>query len=69
VRSPRYTTCMPDWRLLAAARGLNLPEEDLHRIEPVLDELYAVLSDRAARIPLTAEPLINFRCEVEEEAV
>jgi len=60
---------MPDWRMLAAARGLALPEEDLARIEPVLDELHAVLAERVAAVPLTAEPLISFRCETDEDAL
>jgi|YNPMSStandDraft_1061717.scaffolds.fasta_scaffold34978_3 hypothetical protein len=60
---------MPDWRMLAAARGLSLPEDDLARVEAVLDELHAVLCERAAAIPLTAEPLISFRCETDEDAL
>jgi len=34
-----------------------------------LDELHAVLCERAAAIPLTAEPLISFRCETDEDAL
>ncbi|MCS7314879.1 MAG: hypothetical protein RMI94_03260 [Bryobacterales bacterium] len=58
---------MPDWKRLAAARGLGASDEDLARIAPVLDPLHALLCRLTAELPLLTEPLVTFRCEPEEE--
>lgn len=64
---PRYTFLMPDWKLIAAGRGLNLSSEELERIAPVLDALQATLQSKLRAIPLATEPIIAFQCTGEEQ--
>ncbi|MGC8792824.1 MAG: hypothetical protein ACP5U2_05475 [Bryobacteraceae bacterium] len=64
----RYTGSMPDWKAIAAARGLALSERELERIGAALDPLHVRLRELLASIPLTLEPLVTFRCEDGEEA-
>lgn len=58
---------MPDWKKLAAARGLTISDDDLERIAPVLEPLHVLLCRLAAELPLLVEPLVSFRCEPEGE--
>lgn len=58
---------MPDWKRIAAGWNLDLPEEDLDRIVPVLDALVERLRALLPMIPLLIEPALTFRCRPEEE--
>jgi hypothetical protein len=58
---------MTDWKSLAKARQLNIPEADLERIAPSLDGLEAAFRPLAARVPHEVEPAVIFRAEEEGE--
>lgn len=55
-----------DWRLIAAAHRLNIPEADLDRIAPVLDALEASFRPLVKDIPPEVEPATIFFCAPEE---
>lgn len=69
VSSRRSATLarMPDWKLIAAGRKLDIPEEELATMAPVLDALHATLKSLRASNPLFAEPIVTFVCEPEEQ--
>jgi len=52
---------MTDWRLLARARGLDLPEEQLAAIERVLEGLEGDLRPLTARLGPQDDPAIAFQ--------
>ncbi|MCL6645994.1 MAG: hypothetical protein K6U88_13680 [Dehalococcoidia bacterium] len=57
---------MKDWRRLAEALNLGIPEPDLERIERPLDALEASFRPLLATLPLQTEPaylLLLFREE------
>jgi|YNPNPStandDraft_1061719.scaffolds.fasta_scaffold25802_2 hypothetical protein len=58
---------MPDWKLIAAGRGLEPAPQDWERILPVMDSMQAVLDRLTPTIPLLLEPIVTFRCEGEEQ--
>jgi len=58
---------MTDWKSLAKARQLNLPEADLDRIRGPLDALEQAFHPLAANIPYEIEPAVIFRAEEESE--
>lgn len=49
---------MKNWKILATANGLGIPEEQLDRITPSLDALEAAFRPLAAGIPFEIEPAI-----------
>lgn len=55
-----------DWKLLAKARKLDIPEADLDRIAPVLETMERAFRPLAGEIPPEIEPAITFRLEPEE---
>ncbi len=57
----------PDWRALARARRLNIPEADLDRIAAPLDSLERAFRPLAGSIPHDIEPAITFRIEEDAE--
>ncbi len=58
---------MTDWKLLAAARGLGIPDAEMEKIVPVMDALEAGFRPLAAGIPPAAEPAVIFYCAPEED--
>jgi hypothetical protein len=54
---------MTDWKALARARGLEIPEEEIDRIAPALDQLERSFRPLAATIPEEVEPAVMFRAE------
>ncbi len=52
---------MKNWKLLAAAQNLGIPEPDLARIVPALEALEAAFRPLAAAIPPEIEPAVIFR--------
>ena len=59
---------MTDWRRIAQARGINLPESELARLAAVLDALESALASLLLEVPLETEPATVFRAAPEEEA-
>ncbi len=59
---------MTDWKLVAAARNLGIPDADLEKISPVMDALEAGFRPLVQKIPLLAEPAVTFCCLTEEGA-
>ncbi len=47
---------MQNWKLIAAASGFDIPEEELNRIVPVLDALEAAFRPLVKKIPVETEP-------------
>ena len=60
---------MTNWKVLVAARGLDISDEELDRIQPTLDRLESVFEPLTARIPFGTEPVIILRCEPEDKDV
>ena len=54
---------MPNWKLLAQARGIDLPAEDLERLIPVLDSLDAAFAPLRELAPHESEPVTSYRLE------
>jgi hypothetical protein len=57
---------MIDFKALARARGLDIPESELDRIVPTLESLEAAFRPLAADLPASLEPVVGI-CPVEEE--
>jgi hypothetical protein len=57
---------MIDFKALARARGLDIPEAELDRIVPTLETLEAAFRPLAADLPASLEPAIGI-CPVEDE--
>jgi len=51
---------MTNWKALVAARGLDISDDELDRIQPMLDKLESVFEPLTARIPFGTEPVIVF---------
>ncbi|MBI2681574.1 MAG: hypothetical protein HYX25_11290 [Candidatus Solibacter usitatus] len=51
---------MKDWKKIAEANNLAIPDADLDRIRPSLDQLEATFRPLAASIPHEVEPAITF---------
>ena len=58
---------MKDWKKIASANGLNIPEADVERIAPSLDALEAAFRPLTARIPHEVEPAVGFRPAGDED--
>lgn len=58
---------MTDWILLAAARRLGIPDEELERGGPVMEALEASFRPLARSIPLEVEPAVLFQCPPEDQ--
>ena len=52
---------MTDWKSIAKARQLNIPEPDLERIAQPLDGLEQAFRPLAGTIPHETEPAVIFR--------
>ena len=50
----------PDWKALARARGLDIPDADLERIVAPLEVLERAFRPLAGTIPHEVEPAITF---------
>ena len=51
---------MKDWNKIAAASNLAIPDADLERIRPSLDQLEAAFRPMVKTIPHEVEPDITF---------
>jgi hypothetical protein len=51
---------MKDWNKIAAANNLTIPDADLERIRPSLDQLEAAFRPMVKNIPHEIEPDITF---------
>ena len=49
---------MTNWKALVAARGLDISDDEVDRIQPMLDKLESVFEPLTARIPFGTEPVI-----------
>jgi len=58
---------MTDWKSIAKARLLNIPEADLQRIAAPLDALEAAFRPLAAALPAHVEPAVMFRAAEDDE--
>jgi len=56
-----------DFKAIARARGLNIPEAELDRIVPTLESLEAAFRPLVADLPPSLEPLTGI-CPQEPEA-
>jgi hypothetical protein len=52
---------MKNWKKIAEAHDLRIPETDLERIVPALETLEAAFRPLAKTIPDEIEPAITFR--------
>jgi hypothetical protein len=55
-----YPDCMKDWKKIAQAHNLSIPDADLDRILPSLDQLEAAFRPLAGGVPHEVEPAITF---------
>jgi hypothetical protein len=58
---------MTDFKAVARARGLDIPDAELDRIVPTLEALEAAFRPLAANLSPLLEPATGF-CPLEEEA-
>ena len=58
---------MLDLKAIAAARGLDIPQEQLERIAPVLQKLDEDLRRELGSIPDGSDSAINFRVHEDAE--
>lgn len=56
-----------DWRALAQARRLDIPERDVDAIAGRLDALEAAIRPLAQKLTPDQEPALGFRADVETE--
>ena len=56
-----------DWKTLAQARRLDIPEEDVEAISARLDALEAAIRPLAGRLTPDQEPALRFHAAVENE--
>jgi hypothetical protein len=56
----RYPDWMKDWKKIAEGNNLGIPDADLDRIRPSLDQLEATFRPLAGSIPHEVEPAITF---------
>lgn len=56
---------MKNWKKIAEAYDLRIPDSDLERIAPSLDSLESAFRPLTERIPDDVEPAITFRILVE----
>ncbi len=49
---------MTDWKTVAQARGLDIPDEALDGIAPALNALEAAFRPLVARLPCDVEPAL-----------
>jgi len=52
---------MKNWKKIAEANDLRIPESDLERVVPALETLEAAFRPLAKTIPDEIEPAITFR--------
>ncbi len=57
----------PDWKTLAAARRLDIPEADLDRLVAPLDGLERAFRPLAPAIPHDVEPAVIFHAAEDTE--
>jgi hypothetical protein len=55
-----------NWKEIARASNLLIPDEQFERITPTLDVVEAAFRPLVARIPITVEPAIAFSLETDE---
>ncbi len=53
-------TPMKNWKLIAEANDLRIPEPDLERITPALDALETAFRPLTKSIPDDVEPAVSF---------
>jgi hypothetical protein len=51
---------MKNWKEIAAANNLNIPDADMERIQPALEKLEAAFRPMVKSIPHETEPAITF---------
>ena len=57
---------MKNWKAMARAAGLGIPEDQLERIAPSLDGLEAAFAPTRGTIPDEIEPATLFRALAED---
>ncbi|HEY1239344.1 MAG TPA: hypothetical protein VGF16_02255 [Bryobacteraceae bacterium] len=58
---------MTDWKAIARARGLAIPEADVEKIAPRLDALEAAFRPLAVKLTPDQEPAVVFHADPESE--
>ena len=58
---------MKDWKKIAEASGLGIPEADFARITPALDALEKSFRPLVESLPATLEPACIFDIPLEED--
>jgi hypothetical protein len=58
---------MKNWKNIADASGIAIPEADLDRITPTLDDLEAAFRPLVKQIPHDVEPATVFRAGEDDE--
>ena len=57
---------MKDWKKIASAQGLNIPDADLERVAPPLETLEAAFRPLVKTIPHDVEPAVTFTIPPED---
>jgi hypothetical protein len=57
-----------NWKGLAAALNLNIPEVDLERFQPSLEAMEVALHRLVESLPHDTEPAVIFQCQPEENS-
>jgi hypothetical protein len=57
---------MKDWKSIAIALSLDIPDTDLEKIAPVMDTLEAAFRPLVREIPLETEPAVIFHLPPED---
>jgi hypothetical protein len=55
------------WSLIAEALNLDIPEENLAKLQPALDALEAAFRPLLQHLPHETEPAVMFHCRPEEK--
>jgi hypothetical protein len=57
-----------NWKQLAAALNLDIPDEDLERLQSSLEAMEAAVRRLVERLPHATEPAVIFQCQPEEDS-
>jgi hypothetical protein len=57
-----------NWKQLAAALNLDIPNEDLERLQPSLEAMEAAVRRLVERLSHDTEPAVVFQCQPEEDS-
>lgn len=58
---------MTDWKAVARAHGLQIPDDQIERIAPTLNGLEEIFRPLPTRLPHETEPAVRFGVTPEDE--